>query len=108
MRTLLACLLISFSASAALGQSSPCVSDPTDLREITQAFSSRSGTKFVLDPRVRGKATTIGLDLDSIDMPVLVGILNVHGYEVLESDGAYYVVPESVAGTIQEKLDRID
>jgi type II secretory pathway component GspD/PulD (secretin) len=84
------------------------VADPSDIRDVAQAYSNRTGAKFVLDPRVSAKVNTLGIDLDSIDLPVLTSIFNMHGYEVLESRGVMYVVPDPAAAEMRQRLDRIE
>ncbi len=108
MRTLLSSLVIVLVSFPVFGQGPACVSDPSDIREVAQAFSSRTGAKFVLDPRVSAKVNTLGIDMDSIDLPVLTSIFNMHGYEVLESRGVLYVVPDPAAPEMRRRLDRIE
>jgi type II secretory pathway component GspD/PulD (secretin) len=108
MRTLLTSLVIVLISSPVLGHETSCVSDPSDIRAVAQAFSSQTGAKFVLDPRVSPKVNTLGIDLDSIDLPVLTSIFNMHGYEVLESRGVLYVVPDPDAQAMRQRLDRIE
>jgi len=108
MRTLLSSLVLVLVSFPVFGQGPACVSDPSDIREVAQAFSSRTGAKFVLDPRVSAKVNTLGIDMDSIDLPVLTSIFNMHGYEVLESRGVLYVVPDSAAPEMRRRLDRIE
>ena len=108
MRTLLSSLVIILVSSPVFGQGPACVSDPSDIRDVAQAFSSRTGARFVLDPRVDAKVNTLGIDLDSIDLPVLTSIFNMHGYEVLESRGVLYVVPDPAAPEMRQRLDRIE
>jgi type II secretory pathway component GspD/PulD (secretin) len=108
MRALIASLVLALVSSPVFGQEASCVSDPSDIRVVAQAFSNRTGAKFVLDPRVSAKVRTLGIDLGSIDLPVLTSIFNLHGYEVLESRGVYYVVPDPVAAEMRQRLDRIE
>jgi hypothetical protein len=106
MRTLLTSLFLVLISSPVLGQGTSCVADPSDIRDVAQAYSNRTGAKFVLDPGVSAKVNTLGIDLDSIDLPVLTSIFNMHGYEVLESRGD--VVPDPAAAEMRQRLDRIE
>lgn len=108
MRTLLTSLVLALISSPVIGQEASCVSDPSDIRAVAQAFANRTGARFVLDPRVSAKVNTLGIDLDSIDLPVLTSIFNMHGYEVLESRDVLYVVPDPVAPEMRQRLDRIE
>jgi type II secretory pathway component GspD/PulD (secretin) len=108
MRTFLTSLVLALISSPVLGQGASCVSDPSDIREVAQAFSNRTGAKFVLDPRVSAKVNTLGIDLNSIDLPILTSIFNMHGYEVLDSRGVWYVVPDAAAVEMRKRLDRIE
>lgn len=108
MRTLHISLVLALIASPVFGQGGPCVADPSDIRSVAQAYSNRTGAKFVLDPRVSAEVNTLGIDLDTIDLPILTSIFNMHGYEVLESRGVLYVVPDLAAAEMRQRLDRIE
>ena len=108
MRTILTSLILAIISSPVLGHETSCVSDPSDIRALAQAYSSKTGAKFVLVPRVSAKVSTLGIELESIDLPVLTSIFNMHGYEVLESRGVLYVVPDPDAAAMRQRLDRIE
>jgi type II secretory pathway component GspD/PulD (secretin) len=108
MRTFLTLLIFALISSPVLGHETSCVTDPSDIRALAQVYSSKTGAKFVLDPRVSAKVSTLGIELESIDLPVLTSIFNMHGYEVLESRGVLYVVPDPDAAAMRQRLDRIE
>ena len=108
MRTLITALTFVLISPLVSAQEASCVADPSDIRAVAQAYSARTGAKFVLDPRVSAQVSTLGIDLDTIDLPVLTSIFNMHGFEVLESRGVLYVVPDPLAVEMRQRLDRIE
>jgi general secretion pathway protein D len=67
---------------------------------ITQVIAStakRTGKKFLLDPRVSGDVTLIGLDPDSLDYPTLLSVLQLHGFVAVDEGKYVRVVPDANA-----------
>ena len=108
MRKLLVSLVVVLMSPTVFGQGTPCVADSSNIRTVAQVYSDRTGAKFVLDPRVAAEVNTLGIDLDTIDLPLLTAIFNMHGYEVLESRDVFYVVPDLAAADMRQRLDRIE
>ena len=104
MKTLLIfAVLVGFSSNA--GANSPCLSDPPVLRELVKLYSERTGTKFVLDPRVRARVQLFGVSPEEIEFTTLEGIFSIHGFSAFESQGVIYVVPSVAAGDLQKLIE---
>jgi general secretion pathway protein D len=69
--------------------------DELDLHDVISSFSSRTNKRFLLDPRVRAGVTLIGLDARDVTYPILLRILNVHGFSAEERDGVVVVLPDA-------------
>ena len=96
MTTIIWCGLSSFVSA------DECNTGESPLVELLNQYSVIHGTKFIVDPRVRAKVTLVGIDTQDIDSATLIGILNIHGFTALTSDGVVYVMP---AGAAQMHVD---
>lgn len=74
-----------------------CQVSESPLVELLDQYSKAYDAKFIIDPRVRQKVTLIGIQTDSINSSMLIGILNIHGYTAKTKDGVIYVLPSPVA-----------
>jgi general secretion pathway protein D len=70
--------------------------DGRDIHEIIASVSSRTRKRFIVDPRVRAHVTLVGLVARDVDYPLLLTILNVHGFSAHERDGVVVVTPDAV------------
>ena len=84
--------LLSASASA-----HECDEDSLQLVELLNTYSEATGTKFVVDPRVSARVNIVGIETENIDAKTLIGILNIHGFSALTSNGIVYVLPDPEA-----------
>ena len=75
----------------------PKFSDRTDIFHIIQAYSDRTGIKFVIDPRVKARINMVGLDIDEVSQTNLMDILLIHDFTAYERDGVVYVLPRAAA-----------
>ena len=82
----------------------PKFSDRTDLGHIIASYSEREGIKFVLDPRVKARVNMIGLDINQVSKTNLIDIFLLHSFTAHEKDGVVYVLPQTVADNLGEKL----
>jgi hypothetical protein len=89
---------------SALAQAEDCVTRMPDLVKMIDGYSRSTGTKFVLDPRVRARVTLVGVEGSDLDYEMLVSVLHMHGFTALEAAGIVYVVPEKVAPSMRRKL----
>lgn len=85
----------------------PQYSDGMDFHHLLQAYSERTGVKFVVDPRVKGRVNMIGLSEDDLSQTNLVDILRLHNFAALEKDGIVYVLPQAVAESFGAKLGSV-
>lgn len=85
-------------APHAQAQSSPSTSkDAVPIAQVIAGTAKKTGKKFLVDPRVAGDVTVIGLDPDGLDYPTLLSVLQVHGFTAVD-DGKYVrVVPDASA-----------
>ena len=81
-----------------------CKTYETPLVDLVNKYSEAFGTKFVIDPRVRAKVNLVGVDTERINTATLIGILNMHGFTALTSDGVVYVMPYPVAEASGDKF----
>ena len=55
-----------------------------------------TGTKFVLDPRVKGKIETIGAKPGDIDQESLINMLRILNFVALEGENFIYIMPRNI------------
>lgn len=97
-------MLTAILIGPALAECQPSDSNWTWIQTVLENYSERTGSKFVLDPRVNIKAQLVGFDVDDIDYPTLSRIFLMHGYKAVEIDNVIYVVLEAAPA---EFLDRL-
>jgi len=83
-----------------------CVTTDSDLVQLINDVSVRTGRKFAVDPRVRARVTLAGFQDQDITFDRLKGILELHAFTAIESseDQVVYVVPVAVADTLKARL----
>jgi general secretion pathway protein D len=91
-------LLALLSASHAQAQSpSPTSKDAVSITQVIAGAAKKTGKKFVVDPRVTGEVTVIGLDAEGLDYPTLLSVLQVHGFAAVDDGNYVRVVPDANA-----------
>ncbi len=70
-----------------------CRAYETPLLDLLNQCTEIHGTKFVVDPRVRANVNLVGIETESINSGLLIGILNMHGITARTKDGVVYVMP---------------
>lgn len=73
----------------------PSFSEQADIKQVIKAYADRTGTKFVLDPRVMAKVNMIGVDINELSQTNLMDILLVYGFTAFERDGVVHVLPQA-------------
>jgi general secretion pathway protein D len=69
-----------------------------DLRAIIERVAVRLNMRFILDPRVTGRAMLVNVNPDEITYEELQAILSVHGFVATqEANGVVRVVPDANA-----------
>jgi hypothetical protein len=81
-----------------------CRAYETPLLDLLDQYKETYGTKFVVDPRVRANVNLVGIETDSINSALLIGILNMHGFTARTKDGVVYVMPFPVAEASGDKF----
>lgn len=90
-------LIISIGFVPGMTNADECETSTSPLVDLLDHYSKANGTKFVVDPRVKAKVTLVGIDSSELDAATLIGILNIHGFTALTSNGVVYVMPDVVA-----------
>lgn len=97
-------ILVLWLGLSPLAGAHECESYETPLLDLLNQYSETYETKFVIDPRVRANVNLVGINTESINSAILIGILNMHGFTALTSEGAVYVMPFKVAETSGDKF----
>jgi len=74
------------------------------LRTLIETVSKRSSKTFIIDPRVTGNASLVGLDASRITYSGLLNILQVHGFAAVEYDNIVRVIPDAMVRTTPTPL----
>lgn len=99
----IAVLVLCFGLTPLVG-AHECKSYETPLVDLLNQYSDVYETKFVVDPRVRANVNLVGIETESINSALLIGILNMHGFTALTKDGVVYVMPFPVAEASGDKF----
>lgn len=75
---------------------------PVPLASLIATVAKKTGTKFVLDPRVRADVMLIGEKPSSVSYDELLTILDTYGFVAVKSGGYVLVLPD--AYTREEQL----
>jgi len=103
MKFLNIALLMSVCLIPSMAQSGNGTSFERSLDQLLANYSKLSGTKFVIDPSVKGEAIIDGIGEADIEPRLLVSILEVHGYSAIKKSGMVYVLPNSKeAGMLED------
>lgn len=81
--------------AADLAESVNSTAGEISIRDIIASVSSRTRKRFLVDPRVRASVTLVGLGARDVTYPLLLTILDVHGFSAHERDGIIVVVPDA-------------
>jgi type II secretory pathway component GspD/PulD (secretin) len=71
-------------------------SDRVSIEEIVSSYSSSSGEKVLLDPRVKARVTLYGQSLQELSYDALTTILRIHNFASFRSGGFLVIVPLNV------------
>jgi len=97
-------ILVLWLALFQIANAHQCRSYETPLLDLLNQYTETYGTKFVVDPRVRANVNLVGIETESINSAILIGILNMHGFTALTKDGVVYVMPFQVAEVSGDKF----
>lgn len=75
-----------------------------EIRQIIESVGELTGRNFLIDPRVRGKATIIANEPieEGALYDVLLSILRMHGFRAIESQGITRIVPANLGARYSE------
>lgn len=70
-----------------------------EIRQLAELVAKETGKNFVIDPQVRGKITFVsGRSLDKSDLyEAFLSVLQVHGFDAVESGDLIKIIPTSKA-----------
>ena len=78
--------------------------DRISIDHLLAKYSELNNTKFVTDPRVKGRVKVIGLKLEEITQSNLIDILVIHNFIATEKDGVVYVLPRNAADYLGDEV----
>jgi general secretion pathway protein D len=66
-----------------------------DLGKLISAVSQKTHKRFLIDPRVRGSVDLGGIDARDVTYPILLSILQIHGFAAIPDGGIVSIVPDA-------------
>jgi general secretion pathway protein D len=102
----IACMAVAL-ASIALAQSesaSSASSGGVPMLQLIETVSKKSSKHFIVDPRVTGNVTLIGIDPSKITYAELLSVLQLSGYSASETGDLVRVTPDAMARTMPTPL----
>lgn len=94
MKSVAILMLVFCCVASTNGYAENCNTTLEPLVDIINQYSEATGTKFVLDLRVQATVSLIGIDTSDLDAGTLIGILQIHGFTALTTNGVVYVMPD--------------
>jgi general secretion pathway protein D len=95
-----ALLAVPFDIQAAAGGDAKSIS----MVDLIDEVSRRTGTQFVVDPRVRADVPLAGMDPAHVDLDRLRAILRVHQFVAFQENGFVSVLPDANARQLPTKI----
>lgn len=92
-----ACAVLALLSAPHAQSQSPSAANAVPIAQVIAGTAKKTGKKFLVEHRVVGDVTVIGLDPDNLDYPTLLSVLNLYGFTAID-DGKYVrVVPDASA-----------
>jgi len=81
------------------GETATLNMENTDIRTLITTVADKTGTNFIVDPRVKGKVTVISHKPAGRDeiYQIFLSILEVHGFAAVPSGNAIKIIPDNTA-----------
>ncbi|GFE90144.1 secretin N-terminal domain-containing protein [Steroidobacter agaridevorans] len=92
-----ACAVLALLSAPHAPAESPAPASPSavPITQVIAGTARKTGKKFLVERRVVGDVTVIGLDPDNLDYPTLLSVLELNGFSAVD-DGKYVrVVPDA-------------
>ncbi|GFE79887.1 hypothetical protein GCM10011487_18870 [Steroidobacter agaridevorans] len=92
-----ACAVLALLNAPHAPAESPAPASPSavPITQVIAGTARKTGKKFLVERRVVGDVTVIGLDPDNLDYPTLLSVLELNGFSAVD-DGKYVrVVPDA-------------
>lgn len=80
-----------------IADDSPAPEGTVPITALIQQVAGRTGTQFVVDPRVRADVPLAGMQADRVDLDRLRAILRVHQFVAVQENGFVSVQPDAGA-----------
>jgi general secretion pathway protein D len=108
LAALLLCLLLAFSPAWAEEGAVALNFNDADIGAVIALVSEQLGKNFIIDPRVKGKVTLVtARPVKRADLyKVFLSVLKIHGFAVIEAEGATRIVPDSLVK--QDSIPTVD
>ena len=100
------CLFVCMLSPFAFSEEDRSLYMRVDVRELLNEYAERTNTKFVIDPRVKGKIETIGAKPQDIDQASLIKMLKILSFAAIEGEIFIYIVPMNLTEINDGKLAR--
>ena len=96
MRTTFILLSLFIFVSNAHSQLAAQPNKRVTFENVIEAYAKSSGEKIFVDPRVKGRATTIGLDIDQLSFAEFTTLLGVFNFATYRSGDVLLIVPSNI------------
>jgi general secretion pathway protein D len=87
-------LLLAAAPAFAEDRAKLCCVPTVELQELITQVGKRTGTQFVVDPRVRGEVLLTGFDVEKVDYSKLLSILNVNQFGTYRQGDYVVILPD--------------
>jgi len=85
------------AATAQESSASRLAPDYVEINDLIVRFARNTGRQVIVDPRVRAEIPLVGMDVNKIDYPRLLAILNVHQFAAVDQGGWITILPDANA-----------
>ena len=101
----IACVAVALAGIAfAQSESASSAGGGVPILQLIETVSKKSGKHFIVDPRVTGNATLIGIDPSKITYAELLSVLQVSGFAASETGDLVRITPDTMARTMPTPL----
>ena len=96
MRTIFIFLSLFIFVNNAHSQLASQSNKQVTFENVIEAYAKSSGEKIIVDPRVKGKPITRGLNLDQLSFAEFIAVLHVYNFATYRSADVLVIVPANV------------
>ena len=84
------------SGEARLAESGPSSEAGVPIEKLLTMVARKTGKRFVIDPRVHGAVTLVGIEPTELSYADLLTVLNVHGYAAVDEGRLVQIIPDGL------------